>query len=1099
LGWALRSEIDVESKIAGVLERFVGQKFNGVTITLVKRQYEVDGRWADIAVLKDDGKPLLIIETKKKKERGGSWSVERHFIITSEDVVGQAASYAALLKRRGVYVPFIATANDRQLALFSVPENIEGLVNWDAIERRDYGRVVKDFYKFKKENLILHKPHGPFSEEFFKELLDTITGIYAAKYSVGEKRQEWHWLVLEDLRGFVDFLAPFIEQAIAGKGRFKDSIAVKLEEYQKKTGYMPTPQQLAREMAYVLLNKIVFYKVLERFYNLPRLSRLYQEGVVKTCSEYLKRLREYFDKAVEATSDFQAVFETGIYDEVDLVENEEVLRAIDWLIGLIETYEIERLGDVVGFIYEDLIPGEERHQLGQFYTPKPIAELIVKWCVRSPDDRVLDPGCGSGTFLVEAYKRLAELKLKKPWGEVKHVPSDIHRQILRQLYGVDLNEFPAHLTAMNLAMKNVRAPSPEMYVFVRDYFTIMPGQQVLTPYKVRTAEGEKPIEVVFKDFDAVVGNPPYTRWTEIPEDTQERILGFLKKTVSEYGLTPQVSRGVEPGIYVYWIIHSTGFLKEGGRLGMIISDSWLQTDYGAGFFKFLLDNYKVHAVIDISARVFPVPLIGACIILLEKASNPVERDNNKVVFTYLDLTRGSMDVDAILKLVEEAKTTPATGQLLLKEFPSGVKALIKTYTQGELSKYEGKVINLIFGAGDILNYFKQSPLIVELSKYFEPSRGNTLWSVWAIRHGRRPDVGGEEFFYLTEDRVRNYNIPQEYLYPLLPSPRYLRFFTYTRNDWEELRRESAECYLFLCHKPRSELPESVRRYIQLGEGSNAEIRLRRRPGEPEGRPVSESQASQTRLRYRNIFIDWYDLGGVVEAPIYVARGTRYWIRFVLARFQSALDDRILALIPRQGVQFDEVELKALLAYLNSTFAQIQAEVMGRTAGGVAILELDVKPLSSFLVLDVKKLPRGDVERLAQLFDRLEAEARRLGGADVIENVFGSELAKELTGRGDVKPGVPGLFNTVIREIDLEVAGVFGLENLVEPARAVVLEMARRRLSRAGEAKREAVKGSEELPMVEKPKKKRSVKTEAKGRARSLIEFMKEGEETLGEK
>ncbi|MCQ4450395.1 MAG: N-6 DNA methylase [Sulfolobales archaeon] len=1095
LGWAPRSEYDVEDKIKSVLERFVGQKFNGVTITRVQPEYEVEGRRADIAVLKDDGNPLLIIETKKKKERGGSWSVERHFIPTSEDVVGQAASYAALLKRnKGVYVPFIATANETQLALFKVPENIEDLVNWNAIRERDYGRVIKDFYEFKKENLILHRPHGPFSEEFFKGLLDAITGIYVKKYSFEEKRQELHWQVLEDLRSFVDFLTPFVEQAIAEKGRFKDSIASKLEEYRKKTGYNPTPQQLAREMAYVLLNKILFYKVLEHYYNLPHLGPLYEKGVVKTCSEYLKRLREYFVNAVEVTRDFQTVFETGIYDEVDLVENEGVLKAIDWLINLVEHYQIERLGDVIGFIYEDLIPGEERHQLGQFYTPKPIAELIVKWSVRSPDDKVLDPGCGSGTFLVEAYKRLAELKRKRPWSEINYVPSDVHRQILRQLYGVDINEFPAHLTAMNLAMKNVRAPSPEMYVFVRDYFTIMPGQQVLTPYEVRTAEGGKPVEVVFKDFDAVVGNPPYTRWTEIPENTQDRILDFLKKTISKYGLTPQVSRGVEPGIYIYWIMHSTDFLKEGGRLGMIISDSWLQTDYGANFFKFLLDNYKVHAVIDFSARVFPVPLIGTCIILLEKTSNAVERDNNKVVFAYLDLTRGSMDVDAILKLVEEAKTKPTTGQLLLKEFPSGAKALIKTYTQGELSKYEGKVINLFFSVTDILNYLKQSELVVELSKYFEPSYGNILYlyltSIGKVKGVR--NVGGEDFFYLTEDKVRNYDIPQECLYPLLPSPRYLRFFTYTQKDWEGLRGESVERYLFLCRKPRSELPESVRRYVQLGEGPNAQIRLRKRPGEPEGRPVSESQASQTRLSYRNVFIDWYDLGGVVEAPIYVTYGAQYWIRFVLAKFQSALDHRVLALITRQGVQFDEVELKALLAYLNSTFTQIQAEAMGRITGG-GMIELDVKPLSSFLVLDVKKLPREDVEKFAQLFDRLEAEARRLGGADEVENVFGSELAKELTGSSNVKPGVEGLFNTVIREIDYEVARVLGLENLVEPVRAMVLEMARRRLSRAGEAKREAVKGTEESLEPREPKRRRGRRrSEADGEGvihRRLDEFM----------
>jgi type I restriction-modification system DNA methylase subunit len=1063
LGWAPRSEFDVEGKVASVLERFVGQKFNGVTITLVKRQYEVEGRRADIAVLKDDGKPLLIIETKKK-ERGGSWSVERHFILTTEDVVGQAASYAALLKRIGVYVPFIATANDRQLALFRVPENIEDLVDWDAIDERDYGRVVKDFYKFKKENLILHRPHGPFSEEFFKELLDTITGIYVAKYSVGEKRQDWHWLVLEDLRAFVDFLAPFIEQAIAEKGRFKDSIAGKLEEYRKKTGYKPAPPQLAREMAYVLLNKIVFYKVLEHYYKLPRLAPLYREGVVKTCSEYLKKLREYFAKAVEATRDFQAVFETGIYDEVDLVENEGVLEAIDGLIGLIESYRIERLGDVVGFIYEDLIPGEERHQLGQFYTPKPIAELIVKWCVRSPDDKVLDPGCGSGTFLVETYKRLAELKLKKLYCQIKHVPEDVHKQILSQLYGIDVNEFPAHLTAMNLAMKNVRVPSPTLNIFVRDYFTIRPGFKTLAPYKVKTPEGEKQVEVMFKDFDAVVGNPPYTRWGELSRVVQNHIATSISNILERYDLMPQAGRrGAEYNTVVFWITHSIGFLKEGGILGMIVSDSWLQTAYGVRFGRLLADHFKIHAIIDISARVFPVPLIGPCIVLLERYSNEEERDNNNVAFVYLHVKKSGINVSQVLKLVEEKKPVSISSD--------DYDIIVRVYKQSEVRGSNEPWIRFLFGVDDVMNQLRalEEKLLVRLERLFEPTYGNILYTVLYTRRvvrTRHAGVGGEAFFYLTDEDVRRHDIPQEFFVPLISSSGHMPFFTFTKEDWERIKRKGAECWLFLCHRPRNELPPQVQRYIQLGE---TEIVLAK--GIHKGEPVSRSRAAEERRRLRRFFFDWYDLEGVVEAPIYVTYGARYWIRFVLAKFQSALDHRVLALITRQGVQFDEVELKALLAYLNSTFTQIQAEVMGRTAGGVAILELDAKPLSSFLVLDVKKLPRGDVEKLARLFDRLEAEARRLGGADVIENVFGSELAEELTGRSNVKPGVEGLFNTVIREIDHEVARVLGLENLVEPVRAVVLEMARRRLSRGGEAKREAVKGTEELLELRKPRRR----------------------------
>ena len=764
-------------------------------------------------------------------------------------------------------------------------------------------------------------------------------------------------------------------------------------------------------------------------------------------------------------------------------------RALDWLIELIDEYEIERFGDIVGYVYEDLIPAEERHALGEFYTPKPIAELIVKWCVRTPDDKVLDPGCGSGTFLVEAYKRLAELKLKRSFSKVRFVPRDVHEQILSQLVGVDINEFPVHLTTMNLAMRNPKAPSTELNVVPEDYFNIRPGHKRLKPYRVRGVKGERLAEISFKDFDAVVGNPPYTRWTEIPEPTQGRILELYRDTISKYGLTPQVVRGVEPGIYTYWIVHSTQFLRDGGRLGMIISDSWLQADYGIGFFRYLLDNYKVHAVIDVSARVFPVPLIGACIVLLEKCSDQDERLNNKTVFMYLDVSRGDLEVDKVLELLDKARGSNM--ESFEYAFPSGARALVRVYKQGDLLRYEDRLVNLIFRADDVLDRLGRHPLITNLATYFEPSRGNAMYSYLASKGDVRgtKDVGGEEFFYLTEEKARNYGVPRDYLYPLLPSPDHMKFFTFTKDDWEGIRSAGKECYLFLAHKPRSQLPDAVRRYVELGERDADQGGIALTKGKNKGKAVAKSSAAQARREYRQYFFDWYDLGGVVEAPIYVARGTRYWVRFALASFKCALDDRVLALVPREGVALDEVELKALLAFLNSSFSQLQAEAKGRTAGGVALLELDIAPLREFLVIDVKKLPRENVERLAQLFDRLEAEARRLGGADSAENVFGTELARELVGR-EVERVVAGLFNTAIREVDYEVARVLGLEDVVEVVRALVVSMARRRLSRAGEAKPGALKGTESAVAQKPARPRRSEKHSSKPPTARLDKWLK---------
>jgi hypothetical protein len=200
-------------------------------------------------------------------------------------------------------VLFVATANESQLALFTVPENIEQLVDWSAIEERDYGRILKNFYEFRHGNFVFHRPHR-FSEEFFKELLETVTGVYARRFGIEERRQELHWVLIEDFRGFVDFLAPFIQEAIAPGGRFRNDIAGLIEEYSRRTGYTPTPEGLAREMVYVLLNKIVFYKVLEHNYKLPKLEPLYERGIAQTCHVYLTRLREFFDKAVEVSKDF---------------------------------------------------------------------------------------------------------------------------------------------------------------------------------------------------------------------------------------------------------------------------------------------------------------------------------------------------------------------------------------------------------------------------------------------------------------------------------------------------------------------------------------------------------------------------------------------------------------------------------------------------------------------------------------------------------------------------------------------------------------------------------------------------------------------------
>jgi hypothetical protein len=1043
------------------------KRFAGLTLS-VQTELPIDARRADVAVLKrPEDVPILIVETKRKVERRGYYRREERFDPYGRAAIGQALSYAALVKEKyGLPAsPAFATANRDVVVLFSPVRDPRRYLNWGAVEEGDYeGALEQGAYVSLIHEHYLLDDRNTLREELIQHILDQVARIWQREVlpeAVRKRPGDW---LLGKLRYFVDSLSRYyVEDVLRTRLTMDNRFAADLNALAVKAGYKngladivgrdySRVGTLARMMTYALMNKIIFYKVLERHYPLDELRPILKDSPGISSQKYLEVLSQRFKEAIERTGDFEQIFVTGLFDHIVLSEERGALVEIDELISLLSTIEVERLGDIVGYIYEDLIPAEERHQMGQFYTPQPIAELIARWCIDgNPSALVLGPGCGSGTFEVEAYWLLSQLKT----GRKRGIPpgKEAHESILEQIYAVDINPFPTQLTAMNLAMKNVRAPTTEANIVTADFFSITPGQKVIAPYSIMTPSGPKHKEIVFpEDFDVVMGNPPYTRWGEIPEDVQHRIIERVGKLLESYDLLPVARRrGAEYTMVVFWMAHSLGFLKDGGKLGMIVSDSWLQTAYGIRFGRLLADHFKIHAVIDIASRVFPVPLIGTCIILLERCLDDAKRDSNVIAFAYLNIKRGRIDVLKVLKDIEDKKPSIITSD----EYD----VTVNVCKQNEVRRSESPWITFLFNAGNVLNALRQHKLATKLEAYFEPTYGNIVYTILytkRIVRTRHAGVGGEGFFYLTEDITSKHKIPREYLYPLLPSSRYMNFFTFTKDDWEKLKNEGAECYLFVCHRPRHEIPQQALKYIKLGE---TEIKLLK--GIHRGEPVSKSRAAEERKRLQQYFFGWYDLGGVVEAPIYIARGSQYWVRFVLAKHRCALDDRVLALIPRQGVKFNEVELKALLAYLNSSFTQLQAEVMGRSTGG-GMIELDVRPLSDFVILDVKRLPKEDLEGLAQLFDELEAEARRLGGADAVENVFGSKLAENLTSKEDIKGGIQGIFDTISRKIDEKVASILEAEALVEPVRTMVVELARRRLARAAEARPGALKGSEEL-------------------------------------
>jgi len=1033
-------EVSFKDRLRELIQEAIKERrFDGVEIVKVESGYTLDSREVDVTLFMRGGRPFMFIETKRKaRDR----EERKKFDAFAPAVIGQVVSYVFLQKKSNVHVPFFATANPKFIAVFRTPENIEDFVDTQKVEEREYEKVLRPGRL--QELLAKYMVIGgslELKKEFFQEILDRLAKDYFSETKI--LRVELSFALIEQFRNFVEDVSESCRDLVKYRMENDSMLKQELRKLEKEAGYTHTPESLAKMMAYVLMNKLIFYKVLEKKYKIPSLTVLDSSSSTR----FVEQLNYYFSKAMDVTKDFEPIFATGAYDMLPFPDESETLERINDFISFLDSIEVERIGELVGYIYEELIPADERHALGQFYTPPPICELITKWAVRSQEDIVLDPGVGSGGFIIQAYKRLLKLKTGK-----EKAGDEVHEKILKQLYAIDINPFPAHLTAMNLAMKNVRAPSTNTNIIVRDFFQTAPEQEIQAPYRITTAAGVYQRKIRIPKCDVVVGNPPYTRWKEIPEPTQKAIKNFLKEDIKKYSLTPQLGSGKEPGIYVYWIMHATKFLKTGSRLGMIISNLWMQTDYGSNFGKFLLEHFKIKAIIDFTLRLFTA-LISTCILLMEKEEDDNERKNNEVVFIHIPGNVENVNVDEVLKAIENRGSEKFT---------------IKVIKQKDIPA-DRKWIDIFFKLDEQIF---TSPLLTKLDNLFEVSRGNTKWSSYALSHGERPDVGASEFAYLSPSKLKEFNLSNyaypnvglgdALIWPAITSARQTEFFTFTENDWKEMVRNDENCYMFIGHKPRNELPEEVKRYVKWGE---TECRTKIRETRGGGRLANETESAKTRARTRNIFCGWYDLGGVVEAPIFAIRQARYKTRFVRSYFNVAMYDALISLVPK--VVLSEEQIKAMLAYLNSSFTQYYIECTGRyIAKGPIALEVNIA--KEMPILDVRKLSGEQVKVLAKKFDELEAEARKIGGASEREQVE------------KLKPK--------IYEIDVEVGKILDVpEDVIRQVQESVELLIERRVSGAKEAMPETVKGEE--PFKARPKKSTRRKEKVEENFRSLTEFV----------
>ncbi len=354
-------------------------------------------------------------------------------------------------------------------------------------------------------------------------------------------------------------------------------------------------------------------------------------------------------------------------------------------------YEFSALpADVLGKVYEQFLgkvirlsPGhqvtvEEKPEVrkagGVYYTPNFIVDYIVQHTLgtllagKKPGLRgsaskikIVDPSCGSGSFLIVAYQYLLDWhrdryveegpdKHRKevyqgPGGQWLLTTQEKKRILLNSIYGVDIDPQAVEVTKLSLLLKVLEGESNQSLVAQLSLFkeralpdldrNIKCGNSLIdsqfydalqqqslfdedTQYRINAFDWVRAFPQAYSGddpgFDAVIGNPPYIRIQALKEWAPLEV-EYYKKVYRSAG------KG-NYDIYVVFVEHGLSLLNKEGQLGYILPHKFFNAQYGEPLRALLAENKSLSEIIHFGDKqIFDQATTYTCLLFLDKAGS----------------------------------------------------------------------------------------------------------------------------------------------------------------------------------------------------------------------------------------------------------------------------------------------------------------------------------------------------------------------------------------------------------------------------------------------------------------------------------------------
>lgn len=341
---------------------------------------------------------------------------------------------------------------------------------------------------------------------------------------------------------------------------------------------------------------LIFCKIYDERFTRPDDSVKFRAGINEADIDVQKRIIDLFECVKKQYNDVIDVADTIVVDA----------KCLKYIVGELQLYSLKDSSrDAVGEAFEIFIGPSLKGAQGQFFTPRNVVNMVIRMLDPDTEEKILDPACGSGGFLVEAlryvWNKLEKKCVELGWPEVE-IEAEKQKVAIKNFRGIDKDSFLSKVAKAYLAILGDGRGGVHCENSLDNF----------TNWDFKTREDIQP-----GTFDVIATNPPFGKKLSI--DTTEILdlydLGhrWLQDDDGQF-LKGNLADKQPPQIL--FIERCFQMLRDGGRMGIVLLESIFGMPKYQYVVNYIRSKAKILAVVTLPEDLFQPHTHAKCCVLI---------------------------------------------------------------------------------------------------------------------------------------------------------------------------------------------------------------------------------------------------------------------------------------------------------------------------------------------------------------------------------------------------------------------------------------------------------------------------------------------------